>query len=122
MVSKAHKLFTTLCFLALLTTLALLAQEGPAEPVTFDLAVVFSILATGIAGIPVAGLCEMLKRLLGWKDGRAYIIAFVVSGACVAAYIFPLGLFSWQLFAGYTIIVFGEASGLYKMVKKPKPE
>jgi len=114
------KFFLCLLVLAVFAPVALLAQDG--EPVTFDLAVVMSIMTTGIAGISVAGLIEMIKRFLKWTDFKVYIIALGVSAGAVVAYLLALKMFDWTLFAGYTILVFGQASGLYKMVKKPKPE
>jgi len=116
------KFFVFLFVLALFLPLALLAQDATPEPATFDLAVVTSILLTGIAGLPVSSLVELIKRALKWQDRKVYLIAFIVSAAAVAAYLLPLKLFSWPLFAGYLVLVFGEASGLYKMVKKPKQD
>ena len=116
------KFLATIFFLALFLPLALMAQDPVATPVTFDLAVVLSIITTGIAGVPVAGLVEIIKRMFKIKDKKALLVVFVVSAGAVTAYLVPLGLFSVQLLIGYTVFVFGEASGLYKMVKKPKIE
>lgn len=116
------KFLVTVFIIAIFAPLALMAQDTTADPVTFDMALVLSILATGLFGLPVSQIVELVKRTLRWKDGKVYLIAFVVSAVCVSAYLIPLGLFKAGYIIGYTLIVFGEASGLYKMVKKPKPE
>ena len=110
------KFLVTIFIVAIFAPIALLAQ-GATEPVAIDLAVVASIIATGLFGIPAASLVQVIKKALKWKDGKVRLIALVVSAACVAAYLVPLGLFKWYLFVTYTVVVWAESTGLFKMTK-----
>lgn len=82
----------------------------------FDPALVTAILA--IAGIGVTGLTEMIKRLFKASGYAAYIISFLVSAAATALTLAQAGSFAVLPFAIYTVIVFLEANGIYKFVKK----
>ena len=83
---------------------------------TVDLSIVTAILA--VAGIGVTGLTEMIKRFFGASGFWAYIISFVVSAGATAFVLVQAGSFAWIPFAVYTTLVFGEANGLYKVIKK----
>jgi len=83
----------------------------------FDPALVVTILAFG--GIGVTGLTEMLKRFLKAEDFWAYVISLVVSAGATAFILVQGSAFAILPFAIYTIIVFLEANGLYKIVAKP---
>lgn len=84
---------------------------------TLDPAIVATILAAG--GIGVTGITEMLKRLLKWEDFKAYLISAVVSVG-VTLFVMWQGQVAITLFPviGYSLLVFLEANGIYKVVKK----
>jgi len=69
-------------------------------------------------GIGVIGIIEMLKGLLKLTGLGAKILTFVVSFAATAAYLFQAEMFSILALVIYGLIVFGEASGLYRVFKK----
>ena len=81
-----------------------------------DPGVVIAILA--FAGVGVTGLTEMIKRLFKVSGIWAYVVSFVVSAGATAFVLSQAGSFAWISFAIYTIVVFLEANGLYKVVKK----
>ena len=83
---------------------------------SFDPEVVVTILA--FAGIGVTGLTEMIKRLFKASGIVAYIISLIVSAGATAFVLIQAGSFAWVSFAIYTIVVFVEANGLYKVIKK----
>jgi len=83
---------------------------------TIDPGVVAAILA--VAGIGVTGLTEMIKRLFKASGIVAYIISLIVSAGATAFVLIQAGSFAWVSFAIYTIVVFVEANGLYKVIKK----
>jgi len=82
----------------------------------FDPGIVVAILA--FVGIGVTGLTEMIKRLFKASGVLAYVISLVVSAAATAFTLAQAQAFSWIPFAVYTIVVFLEANGIYKFVKK----
>lgn len=82
----------------------------------FDPAVVAAILA--FAGIGVTGLTEMIKRFLHWDGTLAYIISAVVSMGATAYTLLQTHTFGWIQFIVYSLLVFLEANGIYKFVKK----
>ena len=83
---------------------------------TIDPGVVAAILA--VAGIGVTGLTEMIKRLFKASGIVAYIISLIVSAGATAFVLTQAESFAWVSFAIYTIVVFVEANGLYKVIKK----
>ena len=86
---------------------------------TIDPQVIVAILA--FAGIGVVGLTEMFKRLLGLKDFWVYVLSFLISAGATALTLIQMEAFAWLAFLIYTILVFLEANGIYKAVKKPAP-
>jgi hypothetical protein len=82
-----------------------------------DSSIVFAILA--IFGIGVLGVVQTLKNLLKLDGTGALILTAVVSFAATAAYLIQAHTFAWPNLIIYGLLVFGEASGLYKIVKKP---
>lgn len=82
----------------------------------FDSAIVVAILA--FAGIGVTGLTEMLKRLFKATGIWAYVISAAVSAGATAFVLVQVGVFAVLPFVVYTAIVFLEANGIYKFVKK----
>jgi hypothetical protein len=95
---------------------ALLAQEATTPQ--FDPAVVDAIIVTGIGGLGVAALTELIKRLLKAAGVLAYVISGVVSAAATAMYLVTSG--SWDIlsFAIYSVLVFLSANGIYKFSAK----
>ena len=83
---------------------------------TIDHSVVLTILA--FAGVGVAGATEMLKRMLKWDGFKAYLISFVVSAAATIFTLVQMAAFAWLPVVVYTIVVFMEANGIYKIIKK----
>ena len=82
-----------------------------------DPVLVATILAFG--GIGVTGLTEMLKRLFKASGFWAYAISLVISAGATAFILVQASALSISPFIFYTIIVFLEANGLYKIVAKP---
>jgi len=116
---RLSKIFLLLFAMTLfLAPVALLAQDEPAGPIEIDLAWVVVILATGLFGIPVSSLIQLVKGWLNWDGGKVKILAFLISAAATAVFLVPLGLFSVPVFAGCTILVWGEAVGFFKVTKK----
>ena len=82
----------------------------------FDPEIVVAILA--FAGIGVVGLTEMLKRLLKASGFAAYAVSFLVSAAATVFTLISLGQLTLVAVIVYTILVFVEANGIYKAIKK----
>lgn len=83
---------------------------------TFDPTIVTAILALyGIGLIPVI---NKLKKWLKVEDKPALLLVFVCSAAGTAIVLVTTGTFAWLAFGVYTVAVFGEATGLYKVTKK----
>jgi len=83
---------------------------------TIDPAVLAAIM--GIAGIGVVGLTEMIKRFLKAVGVGAYIISAAVSAVATAFILTTSGAFAVIPFILYTLFVFLEANGIYKVAKK----
>lgn len=81
-----------------------------------DPAIVMAILA--FCGIGVTGITEMVKRLLKASGILAYVISLVVSALATAFVLYQSAQFTVLWFIIYTIIVFLEANGIYKVIKK----
>lgn len=79
--------------------------------------IVFAILA--LFGIGVLGIVQTLKTLLKLDGTGAIILTFVVSFGATAIYLFQTHIFTVPAFIIYGLLVAGEASGLYRVVKKP---
>lgn len=120
---KVKRFILLWALLAVLFVGMAVAQD--AEAVTFDPALVQVILLTGIGGMGVAALTELVKRWLGkllpMICGKllGYASSLLVSAAAVAAYFIAAGSFAWVPFIIYTVAVFGLANGFYKMQPKP---
>ncbi|HDQ03506.1 MAG TPA: hypothetical protein ENN23_02905 [Deltaproteobacteria bacterium] len=76
------------------------------------------ILILAAFGIGVTGLTEMAKRLLHAEGVAAYIISAVISAGATAYTLATTGAFTWVAFVVYSFVVFLEANGIYKFVKK----
>lgn len=116
-----RKIFFLLAFLLVFTAGLALAQE--AEAIVIDPGLAETIMLTGIGGMGVAALSEILKRMLlkliptgGKIIGLAS--AAVVSIGATWFYLSNAGTFSFVNLATYSVLVFGLATGLYKFTTK----
>lgn len=85
----------------------------------FDTAIVDLIL-TGVGGLTVVGVTEIIKNFLKAKGVGAVLISLLVSAGFTAYYF--LGVvqaFSILPFAGYTLLVFATANGIFKATHTP---
>lgn len=109
---KKMFLMCAFLFVVFLLALPLMAQDkaGPFDPATVNL-----ILA-GFGGITVLGLTQMIKV---WTKGKIspYIISAAISAGTTAFFLVKGGVFDWISFAGYTVLVFLSANGIYKATK-----
>ena len=69
-------------------------------------------------GLGLIGIIQTLKRIFKLEDRGALALTFVVSFASTAFYLAYIQAFSLLSFIIYGLIVFGEASGLYHVIKK----
>jgi len=80
---------------------------------TVDPTVVTAIL--GILGIGLIGIIQIVKEFLKAEGVGAWLIAFVLSFAATAVVLLQTGLFSVLALIVYGLLVFGEATGLYRV-------
>jgi len=78
--------------------------------------IVVAILA--FFGIGLIGVIETFKRILKLDGLGAYILTAVISIAATAVTLIQTKMFSVPALIVYSFLVFGEASGLYKVIKK----
>jgi len=83
---------------------------------TADPQTVSAIMA--IFGIGVIGIIQTLKRILKLGGAGSIIATVFVSFAATAAYLVQAHIFSVLALIIYGLLVFGEASGLYHVVKR----
>lgn len=104
--------------LLLLATVLVLASlsfaQGTVVPV--DEATANEIVASGVMGIGVLALTEMIKRLLKTVGVLNYVISAAVSLGATATYLLTHGGFDLVPFVTLSILVFLIANGLYKAV------
>jgi hypothetical protein len=104
--------------IAILLVGSAVAQTAATPALKVDDSVVAGIMA--LFGIGVLGIIQTLKSLLKWDGTKALIIAAAVSLAATGAYLAIHSIFTVIAWLIYSAIVFGEASGLYKLiVSKP---
>jgi hypothetical protein len=85
----------------------------PTKP--FDISQVEVILLTGIGGIGVKGLTEIIKRFLKVDGLKAVLVSAGVSIIGVGYYFFAMKYsFNIGYFVLYAALVFLAANGLYK--------
>jgi hypothetical protein len=120
------RVFILIAFLMIVCTPALLAIKGETEGTTIDINVYLvaaeAIFLTGVGGMSVNSLLNVLKRMLK-ADGIGVILLSVgVSAISVVAYLVPTG-FDWIKFLIYTTLVTLAANGIYlnpqKRPRKP---
>jgi len=85
---------------------------------SIDPAIVTAIMA--LFGIGVIGIVQTLKNLLKLEGAAAIVLTFIVSFLATALYLFQAHLFSIVGLILYGLIVFGEASGLYRVLNPPE--
>jgi len=89
----------------------------------FDNATVVLILAV-LGGPVVMAVTEMVKRVLVKEFPKlavatiAYIVCAASSFGCTAYILVSQHLFAIPAFLGYSVLVFIEASGIYKALPK----
>jgi hypothetical protein len=81
-----------------------------------DQTVVMAIM--GLFGVGVIGIIQTLKNLLKAEGPAAMVIAVVVSFGATAAILVQTGAFSVLALIVYGLLVFGEASGLYRVFNR----
>lgn len=81
-----------------------------------DYTVVAVILS--IFGIGLIGIIQAVKNLLHLSGIAAYILAFVASFGATAITLLQAGKFSVLALIIYGLVVFGEATGLYKVIRQ----
>ena len=85
----------------------------------FDNATVQLIL-TGIGGLTVVGVTEIIKNFFKAKGVGAVILSLVVSAGFTAYYFIAVAPpFVLLSFAGYTLLVFATANGIFKATHTP---
>ena len=80
---------------------------------TIDPAIVTAIM--GILGIGVIGIIQVIKEFLKAEGVGGWVIAFVVSFIATAVVLLQMGAFAPLALIVYGLIVFGEATGLYRV-------
>lgn len=78
-----------------------------------DLTVVAAILGVGLMGI-----IQTLKRILKLQGVGAIVLTLIVSFLATAVYLLTVNQFDLIALIVYGFLVFGEASGLYHILKK----
>lgn len=71
-----------------------------------------------VLGIGVIGIVQTLKNLLKLDGWKALVLTGLVSFAATAFYFVQVSSFTLVNLLVYGAIVFGEASGLYKVFNK----
>jgi hypothetical protein len=106
------------CFLAVLVLLAvpILAQTttGPTvDPTTVEAILV--IVGAGIATL----IIQVLKKVLKLEGFAAVLLSGIVGiGATAAYFLFIHPPFEFWTFVLYSLVIFGEATGLYHLYQK----
>ena len=72
----------------------------------------------GLFGVGVIGIIQTIKNLLKAEGPLAILIAILVSFGATAAILVQTGAFSILALVVYGLIVFGEASGLYRVFNR----
>ena len=85
----------------------------------FDLNNVVLIMA-GFGGLTVLGVTQIVKTFLKAKGVGAVIISLIVSAGFTAYYFLAVAPpFAVLPFAGYTLLVFASANGIFKGLHTP---
>jgi len=112
------KKFMLLMFFVLMVSVIAVMAQTEAETPQFDSAFVQIILFTGVGGLSVAALTEMLKRWLKATGILAYAISAIVAILATAFALFTAGTFTVGGLLIYSVAVFLTANGIYKFSAK----
>lgn len=85
----------------------------------FDQATILLILA-GIGGVGVVGVTEIVKNFLKASGVGAILVSLVVSAGFTAYYLLSTGQFGVVKMAGYSLLVFASANGIFKATHSPE--
>ena len=102
------------CFFSLGLALAAQAAEPPSvDPTTLEAILVL------ISGVVVSLVTQALKKILGWTGTLARVLDGAIGIVVVAVYFqFLNPPFDMLRFVLYALIIFGESSGFYHLVKR----
>jgi len=89
-----------------------------AQPKEIELATPDKIIGTGILGLSVTTITELLKRKFKTTGIGSYAVSAVVSAGATASWLATAGQFALDSFGIYGTLVFLIANGLYKFVRK----
>ena len=84
----------------------------------FDLEIV-QLIMTGVLGLSVLGVTQVIKEFLKATGAGAILISFAVSGGFTAYYLISTAQFAVLPMAGYTLLVFATANGIFRATHKP---
>jgi len=79
----------------------------------FDSAIVDVILA-GAGGLTVLGITQLVKTWLKASGTLAVVISGAVSVVMTVVYLVRAGTFTVPALAGYSLLVFAAANGIFK--------
>lgn len=102
------------CFLALGLALAAQTTQPPSvDPTTLEAILVI------LSGAVVSLVTQVLKKVLGWTGTLARVLDGAIGVVVVAVYFLflnpPFDIFRFIL---YALVIFGESSGFYHLVKR----
>lgn len=83
----------------------------------FDLAVV-DLIMTGIGGLTVLGVTQIIKQFLKASGAGSIVISLVVSAGFTAYFLVTTAAFAVVPFVGYTLLVFATANGIFRATHK----
>ena len=114
--------FLTIAILAIFAVAAFAqgttGETPPIEPIEWQ--TIAAILATGIFGIPVQGITQVVKEAMRkyLKFPDAHWVGWLASALAVVPsaflYLKPLGKFSWENLLAASVIGWMVANGFYK--------
>ena len=79
-----------------------------------------TLIMAGFGGLTVLGVTEIVKRFLKLSGAGAVILSFVVSAGFTAYYFLAVAPpFVLLTFAGYTLLVFATANGVFQATHTP---
>jgi len=99
----------------ILFSAVIVAQTQPKE---IDVSTADNIIDTGILGLGVTTITELLKRKFKTTGIGSYAVSAVVSAGATASWLATAGQFALDSFGIYGTLVFLIANGLYKFVRK----
>lgn len=88
------------------------------QPKEIELTTPDKIIATGILGLSVTTITELLKRKFKTTGIGSYAVSAIVSAGATASWLATAGQFAVDSFGIYGALVFLIANGFYKFVRK----